>query len=104
MWNFRTLSWSETIWACCGCALSGLLPYLFDVEDNEELEGADGGQQGAVVGADPADGLPVDDFQHVVRDGKLLLPPPAGQAARAVAKDHPENKRKQIGAGVEGGL
>ena len=68
---------------------------LFDVEDDEELDGADGRQQGAVEGADPADGLAVDDLQHVLGDGELLLPPPLGQAAGTVVIDDPEASQGQ---------
>lgn len=58
--------------------------YLFDVEDDEVLDGADGGQQGAVECPDPADGLAVHNLQDVLGDGKLLLAPPLGQATVTV--------------------
>lgn len=58
--------------------------HLFDVEDDEVLDGADGGQQGAVECPDPADGLAVHNLQDVLGDGKLLLAPPLGQATVTV--------------------
>lgn len=35
---------------------------LFDVEDKEVFDGADGRQHGGVKSANPADGLTVDDL------------------------------------------
>lgn len=75
--------------------------YLFDVEDDEVLDGADGGQQGAVERPDPADGLAVHNFQDVLGDGKLLLAPPLGQAAVTVVhyksrgREEGENHQKR---------
>lgn len=64
--------------------------YLFDIEDKEVFNSADGRQQGAVEGADPADGLTVDDLQHVLRNSKLLLAPPLGQTTVTVLHYQPE--------------
>lgn len=66
--------------------------YLFDVEDKKVLYGANSRQQRAVKSADPADGLAVHDLQHVLRDGKLLLAPPLGQAAVAVPYNQPADE------------
>lgn len=65
--------------------------HLFDIEDTKIFDGADGRQQGAVEGADPADCLTVDDLQHVLRDSELLLSPPPSQAAVAVLHYEPED-------------
>lgn len=67
---------------------------LLDVEDEDVFDGVDGGQQGAVEGADPADGLTIDDLQHVLRDGELLLTPPPHQTVVAVTHDDPETTRR----------
>lgn len=64
--------------------------HLFDIEDKEVFNGADGGQQRAVERADPADGLTVDDLQHVLRNSKLLLAPPLSQATVTVHHYQPE--------------
>lgn len=64
--------------------------HLFDIEDKEVFNGADGGQQRAVERADPADGLTIDDLQHVLRNSKLLLAPPLSQATVAVHHYQPE--------------
>lgn len=58
--------------------------HLFNIEDKEVFHCADGRQHRAVERADPADGLTVDDLQHVLRDGKLLLAKPLRQAAVTV--------------------
>lgn len=67
---------------------------LFEVEDEDVFDSVDGGKQRAVKRPYPADGLSVDDLQHVLRDGELLLTPPLGQAAVAVIHDDPETTRK----------
>ncbi len=63
---------------------------LLEVEDEDVFDGVDGWQQGAVEGSYPADGLAVDDLQHVLRDGEFLLTPPLGQTTVAVVHDDPE--------------
>lgn len=69
--------------------------YLFDVEDEKVLDGADSWQERAVEGADPADGLAVYDLKHVLRDGELLLAPPLGQAAVTVPHNQPAEETMQ---------
>lgn len=64
--------------------------HLFDIEDKKVFNSADGRQHRAVEGADPADCLTVDDLQNVLRNRKLLLPPPLSQATLAVLHDEPE--------------
>lgn len=58
--------------------------HLFDVKDKKVFHGADRRQHRAVERADPADGLSVDDLQHILRNGKLLMAPPLDQAAVTV--------------------
>lgn len=68
--------------------------HLFDVEYEEVLDGADGGQHRAVEGANPADGLTINDLQHVLRNGELLLAPPIREARFPVSNDQPEWSRE----------
>lgn len=63
--------------------------HLLYVEDKKVFNSADGGQHWTVKGADPADRLTIDDLQHVLRDGKLLLSPPLGQPTVTVHHDQP---------------
>lgn len=70
--------------------MSELNNHLLDIEDKEVFNGADGRQQGAVERADPADGLTVDDLQHILRNTKLLLAPPLSQATVTVHHYQPE--------------
>lgn len=64
--------------------------HLLDVKDKEIFDGADGGQQRAVEGADPADGLTVDDLQDVLRNRELLLAQPLRQGRLVVLDDQPD--------------
>ena len=73
--------------------LNAFLCHLFDVEDEVVFDGADGGQQGAVEGTDPADGLTIDDLQHILRDCKLLLAPPLSKATVTVVHYQPGEER-----------
>lgn len=58
--------------------------HLFDVEDEEVFDGADGRQHGAVERANPADCLTVNNLKHILRNSKLLLAPPLSQATVTV--------------------
>lgn len=64
--------------------------HLFYIEDKKVFNSADGRQNRTVKSADPANCLTVDDLQHVLRNGKLLLAPPLGQPTVTVAHDQPE--------------
>ena len=64
--------------------------HLFDVEDKEVFDGADGRKHRTVECADPADGLTVDDLQHILRNSKLLLAPPPSQRPVTVLHNQPE--------------
>lgn len=64
--------------------------HLFDVEDKEVLDSTDGREDWTVERADPADGLTVDDLQHILGNSKLLLAPPLDQAPVTVLHDQPE--------------
>lgn len=58
--------------------------HLLDIEDEEVFDSTDGGQKRAVEGANPADRLTVYNLQHILRNSKLLLPPPISQATVTV--------------------
>lgn len=64
--------------------------HLFYIEDKKVFNSADGRQNRTVKSADPANCLTVDDLQHVLRNGKLLLAPPFGQPTVTVVYDQPE--------------
>lgn len=64
--------------------------HLFYIEDKKVFNSADGRQYRTVKSADPANCLTVDDLQHILRNGKLLLAPPLGQPTVTVAHDQPE--------------
>lgn len=75
--------------------VTGKKKYLFNIKDKKVFDGANGGQHGAVKGADPADCLAVHDLQHVLRDAKLLLSPPLSQAAFTVLHYEPAGYETQ---------
>lgn len=63
---------------------------LFDVEDEEVFDGADGRQHRWVERADPTDGLTVNDLKDILRNSKLLLAPPLSKATVTVLHYQPE--------------
>lgn len=65
--------------------------HLLYIEDEKVFNGADGRQHRTVKSTDPANCLTVDDLQHVLRNGKLLLPPPLGQPTVTVPHDQPDD-------------
>lgn len=66
--------------------------HLLYIEDEKVFNSADGRQHRTVKCSDPANGLAVDDLQHVLRNGKLLLSPPLGQPTVTVPHDQPDGQ------------
>lgn len=75
-------------------------PYLFHIEDDNEFQGCNGREKGWEKGSDPANGLPINDPQHIVRNGKFLLSPTLHQLPRGtVGHQEPGNKWDQFSLG-----
>lgn len=71
--------------------------HLLYIEDKKVFNGADGRQHRTVKSTDPANRLTVDDLQHVLRNGELLLSPPLGQPTVTVPHDQPgDNMEKDF--------
>ena len=68
-------------------------PYLFHIKDDDEFQGCNGRQKGREKGSNPANGLPINNSQNVIRNCKFLLPPALYQLPRGtVGHQEPGNK------------
>lgn len=66
--------------------------HLFYVEDKKVFNSADCRQNRTVKSPNPANCLTINNLQHVLRNGKLLLAPPLAQPTVTVAHNQPEGR------------
>lgn len=76
-------------------------PYLFHVKDDNELQGCNCRKKGWEKGSNPTNGLPINDPQNIIRDGKFLLSPalkklPGG----TVGHQDPANEQDSLPPGL----
>lgn len=68
--------------------------YLFNVKDNEILYGCNHREKRAIESPNPANGLPINDFQHIIRDGKLLQSKPT-EGLKGTMGDHQPKEEEE---------
>lgn len=77
-------------------------PYLFHIKDDNEFQGCNCREKRWEKGSNPANGLPIDDPQDVIRNGKFLLSPALNQLPRGtVGHQEPGNKRDNFSCGLQ---
>lgn len=76
-------------------------PYLFHIKDDNEFQGRNCREKRGEKGSDPANGLPINNSQHVIRNGKFLLPPALDQLwRRTVGHQEPGNTQDNFSPGL----
>lgn len=77
-------------------------PYLFHIKDDNEFQGCNCREKRWEKGSNPANGLPIDDPQDVIRNGKFLLSPALNQLPRGtVGHQEPGNKWDNFSCGLQ---
>lgn len=72
-------------------------PYLFHIKDDNELQGCNGREKRWEKSSNPANGLPIDDPQDVIGNGKFLLSPALNQLPRrTVGHQEPGHERDNM--------
>ena len=76
-------------------------PYLFHIKDDNEFQGCNCREKRGEKGSNPANGLPINNPQNVIRNGKFLLSPALNQFPRGtVGHQEPGNKQDNFSPGL----